>query len=293
MRADGKRVKNADPMYTVAPFIMDKRYDALNSIELNIPSSPIQKYINDKRKEGINISHMAVILAAYVRTLGEFPSLNRFIVNKRIYARNEIAVGMVVLQQGKMDNGTMSKMYFDYENTIFDVNNIINDYVEANRYNAQNNGTEKLIKLLLSLPGVLPVGVAIFKFLDKHGLLPKAIIDASPFHTSLVISNLASIRTNHIYHHCYEFGTTGIIITMGNSREVAKRKGGEIVYEKCTPLGIVMDERICSGSYFALAFRKMRKYLENPELLEQRPDVLNIETPQKRKSKYAVVTQEK
>lgn len=288
MRADGKRVKNADPMYTVAPFIMDKRYDSMNMIELNIPVAPIQKYINEKRKEGINISHMAVILAAYVRTMGQFPSLNRFIVNKRIYARNEIAVGMVVLQNGKMDNGTMSKMYFDYENTIMDVNNIINDYVGENRVNAANNGTEKIIKFLLSVPGILPVGVAIFKWLDKHGLLPKAIIDASPFHTSLVISNLASIRTNHIYHHVYEFGTTGVIITMGNSREVAKTKNGEVTLEKCMPLGIVMDERICSGSYYALAFRTMKKYLKDPSLLEQPPEELNIEVPQKKKSKYAV-----
>ncbi|MEE1198085.1 MAG: 2-oxo acid dehydrogenase subunit E2 [Acutalibacteraceae bacterium] len=288
MRADGKRVKNADPMYTVAPFIMDKRYDSMNMIELDIPVAPIQKYINEKRKEGINISHMAVILAAYVRTMGQFPSLNRFIVNKRIYARNEIAVGMVVLQNGKMDNGTMSKMYFDYENTIMDVNNIINDYVGENRVNAANNGTEKLIKFLLSVPGILPVGVAIFKWLDKHGLLPKAIIDASPFHTSLVISNLASIRTNHIYHHVYEFGTTGVIITMGNSREVPKTKNGEVTLEKCMPLGIVMDERICSGSYYALAFRTMKKYLKDPSLLEQPPEELNIEVPQKKKSKYAV-----
>ncbi|MBE6797795.1 MAG: 2-oxo acid dehydrogenase subunit E2 [Ruminococcaceae bacterium] len=288
MRADGKRVKNADPMYTVAPFIMDKRYDSMNMIELDIPVAPIQKYINEKRKEGINISHMAVILAAYVRTMGQFPSLNRFIVNKRIYARNEIAVGMVVLQNGKMDNGTMSKMYFDYENTIMDVNNIINDYVGENRVNAANNGTEKIIKFLLSVPGILPVGVALFKWLDKHGLLPKAIIDASPFHTSLVISNLASIRTNHIYHHVYEFGTTGVIITMGNSREVAKTKNGEVTLEKCMPLGIVMDERICSGSYYALAFRTMKKYLKDPSLLEQPPEKLNIEVPQKKKSKYAV-----
>ncbi len=288
MRADGKRVKNADPMYTVAPFIMDKRYDAMNMIELDIPVEPLQNYINEKRKEGKNISHMSIILAAYVRTMGEYPSLNRFIVNKRIYARNEIAVGMVVLQAGKMDNGTMSKMYFDYENTIDDVNNIINDYVDENRNHGENNSTEKLIRFLLSIPGILPVGVGIFKFLDRHGLLPKAIIDASPFHTSLVISNLASIRTNHIYHHCYEFGTTSIIITMGNAREVAKRKKGEVVFEKCMPLGVVMDERICSGSYFAMAFRKMRKYLENPALLEQRPEILNIETPQKRKSKYSI-----
>ncbi len=288
MRADGKKVKNADPMYTVAPFIMDKRYDAMNMIELDIPVEPMQNYINEKRKEGKNISHMSIILAAYVRTMCEYPSLNRFIVNKRIYARNEIAVGMVVLQAGKMDNGTMSKMYFDYENTIDDVNNIINDYVNENRNNGQNNSTEKLIRFLLSLPGVLPVGIGLFKFLDRHGLLPKAIIDASPFHTSLVISNLASIRTNHIYHHCYEFGTTSIIITMGNAREVAKRKKGEIVYEKCMPLGVVMDERICSGSYFAMAFRKMRKYLENPSLLEERPEKMDIETPQKRKSKYSL-----
>ncbi len=288
MRADGKRIKNADPMYTVAPFIMDKRYDSMNMIELDIPVGPIQSYINAKRKEGINISHMAVILAAYVRTMAKFPSLNRFIVNKRIYGRNEIAIGMVVLKVGEMDNGTMSKMYFDYENTIFDVNNIINDYVAENRVNADNNSTEKLIKFLLSMPGVLPIGVAIIKFLDRHGLLPKAIIDASPFHCSLTISNLASIRTNHIFHHVYEFGTTGVLITMGNSREVPHRKGGEIVHEKCIPLGIVMDERICSGSYFALAFRYMKKFLNNPELLESRPDELDIEIPQKRKSKYAV-----
>ena len=288
MRADGKKVKNADPMYTVAPFIMNRRYDSMNMIELDIPVAPIQKYINDKRKEGINVSHMAVILAAYLRTLGQYPELNRFIVNKRIYARNEIAVGMVVLKGGQMDHGTMSKMYFDYENTIFDVNNIINDYVNENRTNAENNSTEKLIKFLLSIPGILPVGVALFKFMDRHGLLPKAIIDASPFHNSLVISNLASIRTNHIYHHVYEFGTTGIVITMGNSREVAKRKGDEVTYEKCMPLGIVMDERICSGSYFAMAFRTMKRYLKNPELLEERPTELDIEVPQKKKSKYAL-----
>lgn len=288
MRADGKKVKNADPMYTVAAYIMNKRYDSMNMIELNIPLEPIQKYINQKRKEGKAISHMAVLLAAYVRTMAEFPMLNRFVANKRIYARNEIAVGMVVLQSGKMDNGTMSKMYFDYENTIDEVNNIINDYVTENRENGQNNGTEKMIRFLLGVPGVVNIGVGLFKLLDKFGLLPKKIIDMSPFHTSLVISNLASIRTNHIYHHCYEFGTTSIFITMGNSREVAKKQGDEIVFEKCMPLGIVMDERICSGSYFALAFRKMRKYLSNPALLEERPEVMNIEVPQKRKSKYAL-----
>ncbi len=272
MRADGKRIKNADPMYTVAAYIMDKRVDSMNMITIDIPVEPIKEYLNEKRKQGINLSHMGVVLAAYIRTMKEFPELNRFVVNKKIYQRNEIAVGMVVLKPGEMGHGTMSKMYFNENNTIFEVNDIIEKYISENREAPENNGTEKIIKFLLSVPGVLPVGVGIFKWLDKHNLLPKAIIDMSPFHMSLGITNLASIRTNHIYHHCYEFGTTSVFMAMGNTREVPKRKGDEIVFEKCMPIGVTMDERIASGSYFALAFRKMRTYLRNPELLEISPE---------------------
>ena len=272
MRADGKRIKNADPMYTVAAYIMDKRVDSMNMITIDIPTEPIKEYLNEKRKQGTNISHMSVVLAAYIRTMKEFPELNRFVVNKKIYQRNEIAVGMVVLKPGEMGHGTMSKMYFNENNTIFEVNDIIDKYVTENREAPENNGTEKIIKILLSLPGVLPIGVAIFKWLDKHNLLPKAIIDMSPFHMSLGITNLASIRTNHIYHHCYEFGTTSVFMAMGNTREVPKRKGDEIIFEKCMPIGVTMDERIASGSYFALAFRKMRTYLRNPQLLETPPE---------------------
>lgn len=272
MRADGRRLRNTDPMYKVAAHIMDKRIDSMNMTTIDIPYEPLQQYINKKRKEGINISHMALIIAAYLRTASQFPEVNRFIVNKKVYARNEFAVGMVVLKSLKDHNGTMSKMYFKPDNTIFDVNSIINTYVAENQETPENNKTEKMIRILLSFPGLLTFGVKFFKFLDKHGLLPKAIIDISPFHMSLGITNLASIRTNHIYHHCYEFGTTSIFMAMGNLREVAKRRGKEIVFEKCLPIGVTMDERICSGSYFASAFRHMKKYLANPELLEVPPE---------------------
>ena len=272
MRADGKRVRNADPMYRVAAHIMNKRVDSMNMITIDIPYEPMQEYINQKRKEGISISHMSLVIAAYLRTMAKYPELNRFIVNKKPYQRKEIAVGMVVLQSLESHEGTMSKMYFDKKDTIFDVNNKINTYVTENREAPEKNGTEKIIKFLLSFPGLLTVGVGLFKLLDRYGLLPKFIINMSPFHMSLGITNLASIRTNHIYHHCYEFGTTSVFMAMGNLREVPKRKGGEIVFERSLPIGVTMDERICSGSYFATAFRYMKKMLANPELLEQPPE---------------------
>lgn len=272
MRADGIRLKNTDPMYTVAAYVMDKRMDSMNMVTIDIPLDPVQEYLNKKRKEGIVLSHMDVLVSAYIRTMAEYPLLNRFIVNRKPYARKEIAIAMVVLKAGKADNGTISKMYFQPDFTVFQVHDTIEKYVNENRDTPENNGTEKIIKVLLSVPGILPIGVGVCKFLDKHGLLPKSVIDMSPFHNSLVLSNLASIRTNHIYHHIYEFGTTSQIITMGVPREVPKRRGDSIVYEHCMPLGVVMDERICSGGYYAMAFRKMRALMKNPELMEIPPE---------------------
>lgn len=276
MRADGKRLKGADPMYQVAAHIMAKRSDAMNMITIDIPVEPMNKYLNEKRKEGKRYSHLSLIIAAYLQTMAQYPALNRFVVNKTIYARKEIAVGMVVLKGGKIDShGTMSKLYLQPDYTLDDVQATIEKYIEDNRNEDNENSTDKFIKFLLSIPGLLRFGVCFFKFLDKHGLLPKKIIDISPFHVSAVVTNLASIRTNHIYHHVYDFGTTSIALAMGNLREVPKRVKGEIEYERCMPIGLVMDERIASGSYFALAFRRFRKLLENPVQLESSPEIIN------------------
>ncbi len=270
-RADGKRVRKADPMYTVVPYIMDKRNDAMNMTTVDIPVEPIQNYINAKRKEGVRLSHMSVVTAAYLRIAYEFPLLNNFIVNKKIYTHNEFKVAMVVLKSLATEEETMSKVQFELDDNIFEVNEKMDAYVDTNRQASTKNNTDKMISFLVSLPGVCNIAVGLFKLLDRYGLLPKFITDLSPFHASLTITNLASIRTNHIYHHIYNFGTTSVFIAMGKNREVPKKKNGEIVFEKCIPLGVVMDERICSGLYFAKAFRAFKNYLANPSLLEEKP----------------------
>lgn len=276
MRADGRRVKNANPMYTVAAYIMNQRNDAMNMIEEFVPVEPIQNYMRMRRSEGRPVSHLAVVLAAYIRTVAEYPELNRFVVNKRIYARNELAVGMVVLKPGETD-GTMNKIYFELEDDVFTVQKRIDEYVAANRESGDTNSTDRLITILLKIPGLVNFGVGVFKLMDRYGLLPKSIIKASPFHTSLVITNLASIRTNHIYHHIYNFGTTSMIIAMGNLREIPTRTKNGVEFVRCMPLGVVMDERICTGSYYARAFARMRKYFNDPTLLEGEPKVVRRE----------------
>ena len=276
-RADGALLRHTDPMYRIAAQVMATRSDSMNMITLDIPLAPIDAYLRQKKREGHTMSHMAVIMAAYQRMIAEYPAINRFIVNKRAYARNEIAIGMVVLQGShtdKANDGTMSKIYLQPDDTIFDVNRRIEEYVEKNRTQAKDNKTEQLIRKLVAIPGLLRFAVNLLKFMDRHNMLPKSIIDASPFHCSMVFTNLASIRTNHIYHHCYDFGTTSVVVAAGNSREVPKRRGGEIVFDKCMPLGVCMDERTCSGSYFAIAFRRMKQFLSDPSLLETPPETI-------------------
>lgn len=270
MRADGRKVKPDDPMYYLIPYFLTHRYDAMNMITVDVPEEPLRQYMNAKRREGIHISHMALLIAAYLRTMSEFPDLNRFVGNKTIYEHKDITVSLVVLRPGN-GGDAFSKIYLDTNDTIFDIQRKMTEYIESSRNVAESNRLDKVMSVLCRMKLLLGIASAILRFMDRHGLLPKALIKASPFHASFLISNLASIRTNQIYHHVYDFGTTSVAITMGNMREVPRKGKDGIVFDRCIPLGVVMDERIASGHYFAGAFARFRQLLAKPELLETAP----------------------
>ena len=278
MRADGKLVTNVSSMYLVAPYIMRRRSDSMNMIEIETPYDNIHQYVLEQRKQGRKISHMAIVYAAYCRTVSQFPALNRFVVHSRVYARNELAVAMVVLRPGD-ENETMGKIKFDINDTIFDVNDKLNKYVEDNDKSNSNNSFDDILRNIACRPLIIRPIVNFLMWLDKIGLLPKSAIDASPFHESMVFTNLASIKTNYIFHHVYDFGTCSMILAMGNTIETPQKVNGEVVLKKMIPFGLVMDERIASGYYYAQAFAELKKYLENPALLETPPTDLKYDFP--------------
>lgn len=165
MRADGKIVKNVDPMYKLAPYFMRNRSDAQNMIKVSVPYEDIHKYVMETRKNGQKISHLAVVLAALVRTISEYNQLNRFVVNSKIYARNEIAFAMVVMRPGEA-NPSMSKMKFDLYDTIFDINDKINAFIEENNKVTSNNSSDELFAKILAMPAFMLRGMmALVRFL--------------------------------------------------------------------------------------------------------------------------------
>ena len=269
MRCDGRKVKQDEPIYFLIPYFLTHRYDAMNMITVDIPEEPLRNYMNQKRKEGRPVNHMALLITAYLRTLDKYPDLNRFIGGRNIYEHVDKTVSMVVLKPGGGES--MNKIELDDKDDLFAVQEKIDAFVDVSR-SEDSQALDKAIKIILKLKILLGFCMAVLRFADRHGLLPRALEKASPFHASMLISNLASIRTNHIYHHVYEFGTTSVSVTIGTMHEVPKRTSDGVRFERCIPLGVVMDERIASGLYFANAFNYFRKLLSKPEQLETVPE---------------------
>ena len=267
MRPDGKRVKGLTPIMSILPYIMPHRYDAQNTVTEYIDEEVIKTYIRETRRAGTRLNHMAVIMAAYYKAVQKNPKLNYFIMNNKIYERNHFCVSFVMLKKradGTPDE-TSLKIYLQPDDTVFTINQRIQDAIAKNNESAYNNKTDKFVSALFAIPGLMRFVVWLARNLDKIGLLPKFVIELSPFHTSLFITNLASIKTSFIHHHCYEFGTTSVFICMGKpvpGYPVANMD------KKVMPLGIVMDERICTGYEYATFCNDFRYYLRHPEELE-------------------------
>lgn len=268
MRADGKRVKDLPPIVSAIPYIMPKRYDAQNMITENIDEEIIKNFIREKRREGNRTNHMAVIIAAYYKAVLKNPKLNYFVMNRKIYERNHFCVSFVLLKKlpdGRPDE-TALKVFLEPTDNVFTVTEKIEREIAANSDTEQKNSTDKFARAMFSVPGLPRFVVGLAGLLDRWGLLPRKIIELSPFHTSMFITNLASIKTSYIYHHCYEFGTTSVFICMG--KPVPNATAGDLT-KKMMPLGVVMDERICTGYEYATFCNDFRKNLRQPTCLER------------------------
>lgn len=275
-RPDGTRVKNATAVVQALPYIMPKRYDAQNWANDYVDDDILRAYIREKKKEDKAVTRMSLLIAAYYKAVLENPNVNRFVMNRKIYQRNHFCISFVMLKtraDGTPDE-TSLKVFLQPEDTVFTISERIKKMIDDNLNQEYNNNTDKFVNVAFSIPGLARLIFGLAYRLDQIGLLPRAIIDLSPFHTSLFITNLASINTTCIHHHCYEFGTTSVFICMGRPED----KVGD-VKGKRLPLGVVMDERIATGIEYSRFFAAFQRYLRTPHVLETRLDGKDAEVP--------------
>jgi len=269
-RPDGTKVKDIDPIQRIMPHIMKHRHDSQNLSDYDCPCGPIDAFIRSEAGNGESYNYMHIVIASLVRIIALFPRLNRFIMNGRIYRKNSIQISFVV-KKGLSSEApdTTIKLDFTGKESLPEIRDKINEAIKQNNNMDANNGTDKLARIITYTPNiVIAMLVGLIKLLDKHGLLPGAIINLSPFHTTAFITNLKSIKGPSIYHHLYDFGTTGLFFAMGKESLVPVVEGGEIVVGKRLPLQIVTDERFCDGFYFVSALKTLRGLLGDPSKMK-------------------------
>jgi len=270
-RPDGRAIKTMAPLEKIIPYIMRTRVDSMTMYEDYFDCAPMDAYIKEKREQGIRITYMHICIAAIVRLMALRPALNRFVMKGRVYARPKIWVSFAVhhkLRDGDVESTI--KLCFEGTEGLLEIAEKIDEAIaKETTQRVEENGTDKLARALMLIPGpLIRMAINFIMWMDKHSIMPKFIVELSPFHTSFFITNLKSLGINHIFHHIYEFGTTSIFFAMGKEKLAPAFKDGELVGEKRMSFGLVSDERICDGLYYSKSLRMMRKLMKDPASLE-------------------------
>ena len=279
-RPDGRRIDKIDPVMKITPYIMQQRSDAQVFLRHRADMERMSAYIREQAEKGEKLSYMQIIVAAYVRAVSSNPEINRFIMNKQLFARNNCSAAFTMLKvPHRPDEGeAVVKIKFDLTDTIYDVRDRMDAAVEAVRGEDQGPGfIDRLLAFVFAVPGLATLIVALVKLTDRYGICPKFLIEELPFHVGMYITNTASIGLHEVNHHIYNFGDVGLFFGMGTSERVAVEEEGSIRLKRFLPIGITADERVCSGAHYARFFADMRRYLDHPELMEQPPQSVRFD----------------
>lgn len=270
-RPDGKRVKNMDPLFKIIPNLMEHRHDSQVFYTVDAPLEEITKYINTKRAQGLNIGYMHVFYLMFIKVIKNKPNLNRFVMQDRMYQRDDISISMTVKQSlTEEGNEGTTKCVFTGDETISDVAKILNDAIDSEK-NPNNSDFEKMVKFLNRVPRFISRAFTkTMMFLDRRDLMPKKMVNLSPFHATAYFTNVGSIGIDSVYHHLYDFGTIGMFVAMGKKFPKIINDKGVIKEAPHVRLSIVVDERIVDGFYFASSMRLLNRYIKNPFKLDEK-----------------------
>lgn len=274
-RKEGRLLRSLPAFAKFVPFIMPTRNDACNQYEESFEVSDVDRRLRKLRVDGykgIGILHF--IIAAYIRGVSMLPGMNRFIVGRRIYARDNIEVVMTVKRSLAIDaTETTIKVVFEPTDTIFDVYRKMNEKIDEIKTVEGNNNTEDVAEAMCKAPRfLLRFALMILRIMDYFGWLPQSLLDASPFHGSMIITDLGSLRIGPVYHHIYNFGTLPVFISFGAKRHAYELdRHGNMVDRKYVDCKFVMDERTVDGHYYAQFLQAFRYICQHPEIVETPP----------------------
>ena len=272
-RFDGKYLKDIDSMHFIMPFMFPDRCDNQAFFSFQIDLTNLDKYLEKKRNIDPEYKYnmYQCVVTAVLKTITLRSKLSMFIHNRKMYKRNEVSAAFTVKQEFD-DNGgeVLAFIHAKPEWTIDDVHNEIKRQLKKLKKKGYVDESTGVMDKLNKIPKFISRPIIRFVcWLEKKGMIPTALIETDPYHSSVVLANLGSIGLPEGYHHLTNWGTTSMFLVIGESGMMPFYENEKTVFKHGVKLGFTIDERIADGFYFSRSIKMMQLFLENPELLEK------------------------
>lgn len=269
---NARRIKNINGMSQLMLDIKPNRCDSDVFINQKIDVTDLVKYVGDKKKNNDDITYFHAFVTAIIKTMYNRPKLNRFIMNRHVYEHNDIVISFVAkVSFDDSSEEVMIMITADEFDNIYTISKKIKDKVDSYRKKlAKKEGANSAIDVIGKFPNIIRIPlVGMFKCLDSHGLLPSCFVKDNLYYSSMIVSNLGSIKCGAIYHNITDFGTCSSLTTMGEIKDEEVFINGKKEARKMCEFGINFDERVADGYYFAKSVKLLEYILNNPKLLEE------------------------
>lgn len=269
-KSDSKKVKDINGLQQILIDLKPDRCDSDVYINQKFNVSKIVNYIENKKEEGFDITYFYVFLTVIGKLFYNRNKLNYFVANRHLYEHNDIRISFVAKVDFSDDSKeVMIMLPILPDDNIFTISKRVKEKIEGVRNSKERiDGLNQFVDCLGKVPNIVRVPlVGIFKWLDKKGILPNSLIKDNIYYSSIIISNLGSIKCGAIYHNLTNFGTCSSLATVG---EIKKEKGidGKVI-DVCE-FGVNFDERVADGYYFVKSLKLAQYIFDNPSLLEEK-----------------------
>lgn len=282
-RVDGRRVRTAPAMEQITAYFMPNRTGANNLFSASVEITELERYVREKRRQGLTgFGPSHVLMAAYARTVARYPALNRFIAGQRIYSRGaDIALCMTVKKKMTADApDSLIKVHLRPEDTAAEVYEKFTCQLERAKNEMENTNADNTADAFMMIPGLfLKFAIWLLKTMDYFGLVPRFLLEVSPFHGSVYFTSMGSLGIQPVYHHLYDFGTVPVFCSFGRKRRAQELCDGEMVERKYMDLKFNLDERICDGFYYASVIKYFLRLLSHPQVLDEAPEEVAEDIP--------------
>ena len=273
-RKDGYLLRDIDAMHFITGIIYPNRCDNEAYISERIDLTNLNAYIAKKNESGDEFKYTLfhAILTAIVKTITLRPKMNRFIQNSNLYMRNEVSAAFIVKKQftDSSEEG-LAFIHAKDEDNIDSIHESIRKQVfHLRKSTSSDSKTQDSMDILNKMPRFLSKALVHFiMFLDRHGWCPNFLIESDPYYSSVVISNLGSIKLKSGYHHLTNWGTTSLFCIIGEkAMNPVFKPDGTYEMRETLDLGLTIDERLADGYYYSKTIKLLKKLLEEPELLD-------------------------